>query len=163
MVVHGLYLLEGNNPTYHPILAFTGGDAASQPDIHLPHFLDLRNRLCAAFPPLAALPDTKLLVLLGVATKGIDKSRINTLKESFALVRLVLGHPERGNRQPTMEAEREAARRRRTEVPADVAAGGPRLFYDDWMVSMTLVRGMAVPWRQVQQAMAAVDAFHRAE
>lgn len=41
--------------------------------------------------------------------------------------------------------------------------GMPRRYYDDWFVSLTVVRGMAVPWTQVQGAMAVVDAFHRAE
>lgn len=161
MVEHGLYLLEGNDPTYRPVLPYTSGDAANQPDIHLPHLLDLRNSLRTAFSPLAAISDTTRLALLGMGTKDID--RVNTLKESFALVRLVLGHPERGNGQPTTEAERKTARRKRTEVPADVAAGGHRLFYDDWMVGLMLVRGMAMPRPQVQQAMAVVDAFHRGE
>lgn len=162
MDVTSLYLLEANDPTFHLILAFSSGDTRSQPDIHLPRFLELRARLRAAVPALAAgISDTALIVLLAAAMKGV--SHVQILEESFANLRLVPGHPE-----PATEAEREAARVSpyRNPVPEDQGAGGtgmPRRHYDDYWVSLAMVRGMAVPWAQAQQAMAVVDAFHRSE
>lgn len=101
MDVTSLYLLEGNDPTYRLIFAYSSGDAACQPDIHLPHFVDLCMRLRAAFPPVAAgISDTKLLVLLAAAMNAFDC--LHTLEEAFVNLWLVqairgggLGSPQR--------------------------------------------------------------------
>ncbi len=136
----------------------------TETDIHLPRFLALRARLRTAFPTLAPVSDAALLAILAEAVEGSG----STVADDFALVRLVPGHPERGDGKPQTEAERKKARF--GEVPQDVGKGGrepgPRS-YCHGMLPFTSMRGMAVSLLDsarlrpaVNQAMALIDAFH---
>ena len=136
----------------------------SQPNLHLSNFLSLRSRLRATFPLLAPFSDHAFLTVLyqAVADAG--------LTDDDALVRLMPGHPERGDGQPVTAAEREAMGRGRL-VPENVGTSGggdrPPRAYCGGMLPFTSVRGMGVPlldsrrlFPAVKEAMAVIDAFH---
>jgi hypothetical protein len=134
----------------------------SEPDLHLPNFLALRSRGRAAYPVLGPLSDVAYLTVLAKAVRG------PAVAGEFALVRLMPGHPERGDGRPATEAERDAARW--GKVPEDTArTGGPiTRDYCGGMMPFTSMRGMAVPLLDrrrlrpaVNEAMALIDAFHR--
>lgn len=136
-----------------------------QPDLHLSNFISLRSRLRAAFPSLNPLSDYALLTVLTEAVAHAAPT------DEYALVRLMPGHPERGDGQPATVAEREAVRRN-MKVPENVgtSAGGnrPPRAYCGGMLPFTSVRGMGVPLLEsrrlfpaVKEAMAVIDPFHR--
>lgn len=83
-------------------------------ELHLPRFINLRATLRSLFPGVALVPDRTLLALLTLLCRQ-GRHRIETVKyiaKEFAFVRLMEGHPERGEGQPT-KAERKTAGMRR--------------------------------------------------
>lgn len=120
------YLLQGND--CHLLLQMAHGQGATEAKLHLPRYLHLRARLRSSFPDVALVPDSTLLALLTFLYRLGWRHITDTVKDiaaEFSFVRLMEGHPERGEGQPT-EAELKAAgsrcRDRGPSPPADLAA-----------------------------------------
>lgn len=118
-----LYLLEGEDPTFRLLHQQTGvecigewGPRREESALHLPRFLALRARLRAALPALASIPDATLIALI----ERDSWARHGTAARSFPHVRLMPGHPERGDGQPS-EWEATLASHSRASPPVDLA------------------------------------------
>ncbi len=146
--VGALYFLDGSSPSFRPLIIFSSSEREkpfdcppeeleSDPWVHLRHFLDLRARMRAAFPLLSHISDDALLAILGEVSGGYHGG--------IALVRLMPGHPDRGDGQPQTEAERKAmvwGEKVPKIVDIDDEPAPPIYLHD---IYLTTMRGMAVP------------------
>lgn len=87
-----LYVLDGTNPDFCLIFEFPDGEMETEPHLHLRNFLDLCARMRAAFPVLNRISDHTLLIVLEEVSGGYCSD--------IGLVRLMLGHPDRGDGEP---------------------------------------------------------------
>ncbi len=122
-----LYFLDGSSPKFRLLSMLLSGVEQDdrQLQLHLRHFLDLRARMLAAFPPLSPISDDALLAVLGEVSGGYYGG-------STALVRLMPGHPDRGDGQPQTEAERKAMMRgvKVLENVGEDSEPPPRFYWD---------------------------------
>lgn len=129
-----LYVLQDDNPCFHFILQLPSGKGLqdARPELHLRGFLALRTRLRAAFPALVGISDSKLLALLSYMDGAADIEWMEELARSFAFTRLLTGHPDRGDGQPTAEEKEvgslgyygEIEFLEDRDLPVDLGAGG---------------------------------------
>lgn len=122
---HVLYTLEGTDRRFKLLLGTTHGEpTAEDGELHLPRFLALRGRLRAVFPALAQVPDALLAGLLG-AVGDTDAYAVGYITASFAFMRQLDQHPERGDGKST-EVERKLGEldgRKEGFLPQDVGTG----------------------------------------
>lgn len=118
-------MLEGTDRRFKLLLGTTHGEPTSEDgELHLPRFVALRARLRGVFPCLASLPDALLVAVLA-AMGDIDSYAVGYIAASFAFVRQLDHHPERGDGTATETERRLGALDSREEgfLPADVGTG----------------------------------------
>jgi hypothetical protein len=156
------------------VLAVSHGEpTAEHSELHLPRFLGLRTRLRAAFPSLSRVADPLLLALLCAVGGDDDSFTLRYLTGTFAFIRLMEHHPERGDGQAT-EAERALGKLdyREEYIPEDVGTGrgdsvlpsGP----DSYEMRWSHIQGLGYPdlrlralTSAMQKTASLLEAFHR--
>lgn len=172
--INMLYVLEGSDPDFHLIFSQAHGERThhNQPQLHLPRFLALRARLRTVFPCLERVPDYKLLALLSHISGTDCSSGADYVASICAFTRLMPGHPERGDGQPTEDEQAiYAIYAEDDEPPLALGADGKDDAEPDGHLDMgwLKIRGLCVlnvpgvpaDFSLVGESIEAIDAFHR--